>query len=233
MKPKSERKRSCSTKDILAADPLDYARALQAYYESASKGPNPPHATYVLKGALLPSPPKASQGHDSMDVDTQGGTQESTDSELKVNGSQGEGTSEASEALLLVGEEKLEGEYYEPVCWSAPRLYLFHLWLAEKSEVGLAQTLTLTRAFVVVAASKARFREITTCHIYSLQAGALKDPALLTSVEHELHTVKKYVQTWEETERGAQLGVLANLNIQDRYVSITMAASVESFCLRE
>ncbi|PWN49300.1 hypothetical protein IE53DRAFT_411724 [Violaceomyces palustris] len=66
-------------------------------------------------------------------------------------------------------------------------------------------------------AARQRFSNITSCHIYSLQAGPLKDVSLLTSVEHDLHKVGKYVDAWESATRGSELGVIISPSIKDNH----------------
>ncbi|TKY89900.1 hypothetical protein EX895_001197 [Sporisorium graminicola] len=59
--------------------------------------------------------------------------------------------------------------------------------------------------------------QISSCHIYSLSPGRLRDATQLTAVQHDLHTQQKYTDTWQQTNRGADLGVVINPNIKDNY----------------
>lgn len=78
------------------------------------------------------------------------------------------------------------------------------------------QVIKLVAADNLQAARKT-MNNITSCHIYSLAPGALRDPAQLAGVQYDLHTKKKYVDAWQETQRGVQLGVIANADIKDNY----------------
>ncbi|CDU25293.1 uncharacterized protein SPSC_05127 [Sporisorium scitamineum] len=57
----------------------------------------------------------------------------------------------------------------------------------------------------------------TSCHIYSISPGRLRDATQLTAVQHDLHTQQKYTDTWQQTNRGVDLGVIVNPNIKDNY----------------
>lgn len=65
--------------------------------------------------------------------------------------------------------------------------------------------------------ARSSFEQISSCHIYSVSPGRLLDAAQLTAVQHDLHTQQKYVDSWQQTHRGAQLGVIVNPNIKDNY----------------
>ncbi len=60
-------------------------------------------------------------------------------------------------------------------------------------------------------------QQVTSCHIYSISPGRLRDAAQLTAVQHDLHTQQKYIDTWQQTNRGADLGVIVNPQIKDNY----------------
>ncbi|PWZ03806.1 hypothetical protein BCV70DRAFT_197999 [Testicularia cyperi] len=68
-----------------------------------------------------------------------------------------------------------------------------------------------------LAEAKSAFESISSCHIYSLSPGVLRDAAQLTAVQHELHSTKKYVEAWQQTNRGADLGAILNSSIRDNY----------------
>ncbi|SPO28644.1 uncharacterized protein UTRI_04522 [Ustilago trichophora] len=65
--------------------------------------------------------------------------------------------------------------------------------------------------------AKSSLEEVTSCHIYSISPGRLRDAAQLTAVQHDLHSQQKYADIWQQTNRGADLGVIINLNIKDNY----------------
>lgn len=65
--------------------------------------------------------------------------------------------------------------------------------------------------------AKSSLEQVTSCHIYSISPGRLRDAAQLTAVQHDLHSQQKYADVWQQTNRGADLGVIINLNIKDNY----------------
>ncbi|GAC92510.1 possible DNA polymerase delta subunit [Pseudozyma hubeiensis SY62] len=65
--------------------------------------------------------------------------------------------------------------------------------------------------------AQSSFEQITSCHIYSISPGRLRDATQLTAVQHDLHTQQKYIDTWQQTNRGAELGVIVNPTIKDNY----------------
>ncbi|SNX85228.1 uncharacterized protein MEPE_03937 [Melanopsichium pennsylvanicum] len=65
--------------------------------------------------------------------------------------------------------------------------------------------------------ARASLTDISSCHIYSLSPGKLRDALQLTAVQHDLHTQQKYIDAWQQTNRGADLGVIVNSNIKDNY----------------
>ncbi len=65
--------------------------------------------------------------------------------------------------------------------------------------------------------AKASFDELTSCHVYSVSPGRLRDATQLTAIQHELHSQQKYTDVWQQTNRGADLGVVINPSIKDNY----------------
>lgn len=65
--------------------------------------------------------------------------------------------------------------------------------------------------------AKASFGELTSCHVYSVSPGRLRDATQLTAIQHELHSQQKYTDVWQQTNRGADLGVVINPSIKDNY----------------
>ncbi len=65
--------------------------------------------------------------------------------------------------------------------------------------------------------AKAAFEQVTSCHIYSISPGQLRDVTQLTAIQHDLHTQQKYIDAWQQTNRGAELGVILNTSIKDNY----------------
>ncbi|KAN0065815.1 CDC27 protein [Thecaphora frezii] len=168
-------------------------RRMQAYYDeclstSTSGGEARPQATFVLIGDLKPSQGKAKANEESdVRMDDDGQTQ--------ADESQASSSSRSS-----LRPNFLSG-------------HMRHTQLANeapKRGIVLASEAQLKDA-------KSNFSRISSCHIYSLQPGPLKDVTLLTATQHELHTTAKYVETWMQTGRGRELGVIANSSIKDNY----------------
>ncbi|CBQ68376.1 conserved hypothetical protein [Sporisorium reilianum SRZ2] len=65
--------------------------------------------------------------------------------------------------------------------------------------------------------ARSSLEHISSCHIYSISPGRLRDATQLTAVQHDLHTQQKYADTWQQTNRGVDLGVIVNPNIKDNY----------------
>lgn len=65
--------------------------------------------------------------------------------------------------------------------------------------------------------AKSSLADISSCHIYSISPGRLVDAAQLTAVQHDLHSQQRYADVWQQTNRGADLGVIINSSIEDNY----------------
>ncbi|SPO35951.1 uncharacterized protein PSFLO_01422 [Pseudozyma flocculosa] len=174
---------------------------MQSYYDSClakDKDGSRPHATFILIGELKASRRKARL--------------EAADEDVKMDDVErtpqaGESQASTSSGVQASGPSFLSGRM-----------------------TGTSQGRDLPRRGIVLASeaqledAKSSFSRITSSHIYSLQPGPLKDAAILTGIQHELHTTAKYVDTWTQTGRGKDLGVITNGSIKDNYDAKTTKA---------
>jgi hypothetical protein len=185
---------------------------MQTYFDDADK--DSAHATFVLKGKLKQQPAgaaageskkrkaegaepngNAAEGDEQMDEDPQEGTTASDAAEM------------AKDTILLVSDAKLEGR--------SSRCAHF-LSSLRKAHCGPTRSPT--------TAAKARFESITTCQIYSLQAGIVKPASTSSSIlawHTALHNTSAYAQAWEVADRGTKLGAFRNKQVEDLLVSFS------------
>lgn len=98
-----------------------------------------------------------------------------------------------------------------------PRNYLDQrIARRQTADGGSSQLIRLVSADNLDEA-KASFDELTSCHVYSVSPGRLRDATQLTAIQHELHSQQKYTDVWQQTNRGADLGVVINPSIKDNY----------------
>lgn len=115
-------------------------------------------------------------------------------------------------------DDKLEGPSSTASSSSAPsRSYLDTRITQRQTDIDVSRQVIRLVPADQLEEAKATFDQVTSCHIYSISPGRLRDAAQLTAVQHDLHTQQKYVDAWQETNRGADLGVIINTSIKDSY----------------
>lgn len=165
----------------------DAKKALAAFFES-HKDKTDIDATYILIGRSTASAPAAGNA-------------------TEAKASQGE-----DEDMKLVGSSSTASSSTAP-----SRSFLdSRIALRQSENDSPRQVMRLVSADKLEEA-KETFDEVTSCHIYSISPGRLRDATQLTAVQHDLHTQQKYTDAWQQTNRGADLGVIVNPTIKDNY----------------
>ena len=125
---------------------------------------------------------------------------------------------ESSEAKMEDDDSKLVGSSSTASSSSAPaRSFLdSRVTRRQVESEAVRQVIRLVPADQLEQAKDA-LEEVSSCHIYSISPGSLRDAAQLTAVQHDLHSQQKYTDAWQQTNRGADLGVIINPNIKDNY----------------
>ncbi|SPC62760.1 uncharacterized protein UHOD_05732 [Ustilago sp. UG-2017b] len=115
-------------------------------------------------------------------------------------------------------DDKLEGPSSTASSSARPsRSYLEARVADRQTDMDVSRQVVRLVAADQLEEAKSTFEEITSCHIYSISPGRLRDAAQLTAVQHDLHTQQKYIDAWQETNRGADLGIIINTSITDNY----------------
>lgn len=155
-------------------------RIMAEFYAQASeRGPDSmPFTTWIIKGMLKDAPADSQHSSDSMDVDDEGSA-----------------PSLVKETLLLVADDKVQGEcaVLGPQWKLAYPPALYHAETERSFERVDAKEVY---SFSPRLASKSQ-----TAH----KVAAISQ---LTTIHHDLRSTKEYVDVWESTEGGAQLGTI-------------------------
>lgn len=161
--------------------------ALAAYFES-HKDKSDLDATYILIGNGAFSEP-------------------GSEADAKVEGGQ-----EQQE------DDKLVGSSSTPSSSTAPaRSFLDSRVTQRQTTANVARQVIRLVPASELQEARSSLEHISSCHIYSISPGKLRDATQLTAVQHDLHTQQKYLDTWQQTNRGAELGVIINPSIKDNY----------------
>lgn len=115
-------------------------------------------------------------------------------------------------------EDKLIGSSSTPSSSTAPaRSFLDSRVTQRQTRANVARKVIRLASAAQLNEARSSFEQITSCHIYSISPGRLRDATQLTAVQHDLHTQQKYIDTWQQTNRGVELGVIVNPAIKDNY----------------
>lgn len=115
-------------------------------------------------------------------------------------------------------EDKLVGSSSTPGSSTAPaRSFLDARVTRRQTSADVARQVIRLVPADQVEEARSSMQQVTSCHIYSISPGRLRDAAQLTAVQHDLHTQQKYIDTWQQTNRGADLGVIVNPQIKDNH----------------
>ncbi|KAJ9473922.1 putative DNA polymerase delta subunit [Pseudozyma hubeiensis] len=115
-------------------------------------------------------------------------------------------------------EDKLIGSSSTPSSSTVPaRSFLDSRVTQRQTRANVARKVIRLASAAQLDEARSSFEQITSCHIYSISPGRLRDATQLTAVQHDLHTQQKYIDTWQQTNRGAELGVIVNPAIKDNY----------------
>lgn len=125
---------------------------------------------------------------------------------------------EVEETAQTEDDDKLVGSSSTATSSAAPmHSFLESRVTRRQTEANIPRQVIQLVAADQLDAAKNKLHQITSCHIYSISPGRLGDAAQLTAVQHDLHTLQKYVDVWQQTKRGADLGVIVNPSIKDNY----------------
>ncbi|EST07999.1 DNA polymerase subunit Cdc27 [Kalmanozyma brasiliensis GHG001] len=115
-------------------------------------------------------------------------------------------------------DDKLVGSSSTPGSSTAPaRSFLDSRVTRRQTQADVARQVIRLVPVEQLDEARSAMEEVTSCHIYSISPGRLRDAAQLTAVQHDLHQQQKYVDTWQQTNRGVELGVILNPSIKDNY----------------
>ncbi|SPO28131.1 uncharacterized protein UTRI_04522_B [Ustilago trichophora] len=125
---------------------------------------------------------------------------------------------EAQGAKVDEEDSKLVGSSSTASSSTAPaRSFLESRIARRQTEAEVARQVIRLVSADQLEEAKSSLEEVTSCHIYSISPGRLRDAAQLTAVQYDLHSQQKYADVWRQTNRGADLGVIINPNIKDNY----------------
>ena len=162
-------------------------KALASFFES-HKDNSDLDATYILIGTSTFTPPQP-------EADTTAKDDEDQD-----------------------GDDKPVGSSSTPSSSTAPtRSFLDSRVTRRQTQANVARQVIRLVSAEELDSARSSFEKVSSCHVYSISPGRLRDAAQLTAIQHDLHTQQKYTDAWAQTNRGADLGVVINPNIKDNY----------------
>ncbi|KDN40694.1 hypothetical protein K437DRAFT_258561 [Tilletiaria anomala UBC 951] len=189
-------------------------KQMQDFFAKAAQSSEPVHATFIIKGRL----PAGQTSAGSRKTSAKKRKHQDANPESSVGGGCGGGgghagandSADGGAAMLVDGAEDTQITSSAQVTLQGRS--------DELQEASVPISVTLLVSDEKLEEAKARFETITSVHIYSLQAGAVKAVSTspgIVSTQTDLHSNPTYARAWEAADRGSKLGVMHNSQVED------------------